>query len=72
MNMSQPTSNQKWLIALIAGLLFLLIGSPFLYRAVDSLLRGLVGPIAQNGCPTMLGLVLHAVVFLLVVRAIMW
>lgn len=69
---AKPTSNQKWLIALIAGLLFLLIGSPFLYRLVDGLLRGLVGPIAENGCPTMLGLVLHAVVFLLVVRALMY
>jgi hypothetical protein len=63
--------------ALKVGLLFLVISSPMTYKLVD----GLVGSVAravvpgaasafrvaENGCPTTYGLVVHAGVFVLAV-----
>ncbi len=66
------TSNDKWFISLVSALLFLLIASPFMYKLTDRLFS-LVGlNIADStGCPTMLGLGIHALVFLLIVRLLM-
>lgn len=56
--------NGKLKGALVAGLLFFIISHPFVYQTVDSLLRGILGPIASpSGCPTTLGLIVHSVVF---------
>jgi hypothetical protein len=45
-----------------AAVLFLIIASPFMYNIVHTILGSIV-PIATNGCPTMAGVVIHAVVF---------
>lgn len=68
----KPTSREKWIISLMSGLLFLLIASPFLYSTVGKL-AGMVGlnTSSASGCPTILGLVLHAVVFTVIVRLMM-
>ena len=68
--------SRKAQAALIGGLLFFIISSPATYRLVDSLVGGLVTAViptfadvfkvAQAGCPTTYGLVLHATVFSLV------
>jgi hypothetical protein len=62
--------------ALTAALLFYVISSPFTYRLVDQVIGGVVGAvvpqfgslfkIAEAGCPTNYGLIVHAVVFGLV------
>ena len=59
--------------ALILALLFFVISSPALYRAVDSIVSPIVGSIApqlswtlkvaEGGCPTTYGLLVHSVVF---------
>lgn len=49
---------------LVAALLYYIVANPMTYRLVDSLLGGLVGPIAgPSGCPTNLGVIVHAIVF---------
>ena len=56
--------NGKLKGALIAGLMFFIISNPMIYKLVDSLARGLLGPIASpSGCPTTWGLIVHSVVF---------
>jgi hypothetical protein len=65
--------TRKAQAAIIAGLLFFVVSSPLTYRLVDSLIGGLVVSVvpsmaslftvAQAGCPTTYGLVLHSVVF---------
>jgi len=62
--------------ALMAALLFYVVSSPFTYRLVDRLIGGVVGSVipqfshylcvAEAGCPTNYGLLLHAGVFGLV------
>ena len=59
--------------ALTLALLFFVISSPYTYKLVDSLVGSLVGSlvpqlswalkVAEGGCPTTYGLLLHAAVF---------
>lgn len=56
--------NGKIKGALVAGLLFFILSHPFVYRAVDALLRDSTGPIATpSGCPTTWGVIVHSVAF---------
>jgi hypothetical protein len=66
------TNKDKWVIALLSGLLFLLIASPFLFSVVNGVTSSFGLHIANaNGCPNLGGLLLHAIVFILVVRLLM-
>jgi hypothetical protein len=65
--------SRKLQASLVAALLFYVVSSPFTYRLVDQLVGGVVGAvvpqftslfkIAEAGCPTNYGLLVHAVVF---------
>ena len=63
-----PSSEQKWRISLFSAVLFLLVVHPLTYKLTNQLLSGVIGPISINGCPTNVGLILHTVVFILLVR----
>ena len=66
------TSKDKWIVSIIAGLLFLLIASPFLFSAVNSITSSFGMTIAsKDGCPNLGGLLLHSIVFMLIVRLLM-
>lgn len=68
--------SRKATAALTAAVLFFVVSSPFTYRLVDSVVGGVVGSvvpqftslfkIAEAGCPTNYGLLVHSVVFGLV------
>lgn len=69
---AQVSNRDKWIISAIAGLIFLVIGSPYVYRLVDGLTKRIGFRTAnKEGLPTTMGLVLHAVVYALIVRALM-
>ena len=56
--------NGKLKAALVAGFMFFIISHPIVYKLVDSLIGGLLGPIASpGGCPTTWGLIVHSAVF---------
>jgi hypothetical protein len=65
--------SRKAQASVVAALLFFVVSSPLTYRLVDSLVGGVVTAVvpalapmfkvAQAGCPTNYGLILHAVVF---------
>jgi len=66
------SDQDKWLIAFLAGVLFIIIASPWLYRIVNSILEPLGLKTAdEDGSPTGLGLVTHGIVFILIVRLMM-
>lgn len=68
--------SRKATAALTAAVLFFVVSSPFTYRLVDSVVGGVVGSvvpqfttlfkIAEAGCPTNYGLLVHSAVFGLV------
>ena len=65
--------SRKAQASLVAAILFFVVSSPLTYRLVDSLIGGIVTmvipasadlfKVAQAGCPTNYGLVLHSAVF---------
>ena len=62
------TSAQKWQISIFSAILFYIIASPFLFNLVNSITSQFGITVANNGCPTSLGLFIHAIVFLLLTR----
>ena len=68
--------SRKFQAALMAALLFYVVSSPFTYKMVDKLIGGFVEvlvpysssffKIAESGCPTNYGLLVHSAVFGLV------
>jgi hypothetical protein len=64
-----PKQKTKIMISLMAALLFFVVANPDTFKMV----RNVVGPwvASPTGCPTMQGLVLHSVVYLLLTWIIM-
>jgi len=62
-------AQQKFLISVMSALVFFVISTPKTYRLTRSIFgKWVSGP---TGCPTIRGLVLHAVVFVLITWAMM-
>ena len=62
--MKIPGVSPKLSAAIVAGLMFFIISNPIVYKLVDQLIGGLLGPIATpSGCPTTWGLIVHSAVF---------
>jgi hypothetical protein len=56
--------SAKLKAAIVAGIMFFIISNPIVYKAVDGVAGGLLGPIASpGGCPTTWGLIVHSAVF---------
>jgi len=69
---SKKTNMDKWKYTLITTFLFLIIVNPATYKLVNGLLGKVVGKISsKDGCPTILGIMVHAVVFTLLLRGMM-
>ncbi len=53
-------------------IIFLIVSLPFTYKITNSLLGNIIGKLADSsGCPTPLGLFIHAIVFGLIVYGLM-
>lgn len=73
--------SRKVQASLVGALLFYVISSPFTYRVVDNIVGTVVRAVipqfasifkvAEAGCPTNYGLLVHAAVFGLVAYALM-
>jgi hypothetical protein len=62
----------KWQISLFSALIFLLVVHPMTYKLTQKLFGGILGKIADpSGCPTTVGLALHTIVYILLVRGSM-
>lgn len=64
-------SEDKWKYSLYSAIIFLLISSPYTYMLMNSLLGSVVAVSSSAGCPTIVGLLLHALVFMLIIRGMM-
>ena len=62
------SSSEKWNITFFSAVIFLLVVNPYTYNLTQSIFSKILGPIANNGCPTMVGLLLHTAVYILLVR----
>lgn len=66
------TSNQKWLIAIVLGIIFLIVSIPIIYNLSNTLFSKInLRTTYDNGLPTPFGLVLHTLIFIIIVRILM-
>lgn len=66
------SSSTKWQITFFSAFLFLLVVNPYTYKLTQRFLGGIVGKIAdRSGCATLLGLSIHTLVYILLVRGSM-
>jgi len=68
----KPLSEQdKWVVSFIASIIFLLIASPFMFRLTGAVFSKLGLETEDDGCPNLIGLLIHSAVFALLIRASM-
>ena len=66
------SSYKKWQISIFSAFIFILVVNPYTYLFTQQILGGLIGKIADSsGCPTFLGLSVHTIVYVLLVRGSM-
>jgi hypothetical protein len=67
-----PSTATKISATIQSVIAFFLVSLPFTYKLTNGLLGGIVGKLAdESGCPTMLGLLVHSLVFGLIVWGLM-
>lgn len=68
-----PTNQEKWIISVISALLFYIIALPQTYECITNpIIETVTGiELEKKGKPTTIGVMIHAVVFLLIVRYMM-
>lgn len=67
----EPTDMDKWRWSFFTAILFLIIVNPMTYKFVQKLLGGFVKIADASGCPTTNGILVHALVFMGLVRGLM-
>jgi hypothetical protein len=70
---NEPSSNRKLLIAIIFGLIFAILSSPVVYQITNYIsmkLGGVETTIGQG--PTIIGLIIQTLIFIIVIRIILW
>ena len=72
-NSTQPTSGQKWWAAVILGFVFALLSSPTAYHITSQASVAIGGStlIEGNG-PYLSGLLIQTIIFIIIVRLILW
>jgi len=66
------SSYKKWQISIFSALIFVLVIHPYTYMFTQKLLGGLLGKIADgSGCGTSLGVIIHTILYILLVRGSM-
>jgi len=70
---TQPTSGQKWWAAVLLGFIFALVSSPVAYQITSKISTsvGGISLIDGNG-PKFLGLLIHTIIFIIIIRIILW
>lgn len=65
------SQKKEWIISFWSALVFLIISSPLLYK-ITNIVTYKIGFISStDGKPNIIGLILHTIVFLLLVRFMM-
>ena len=66
------SSYKKWQISIFSAFIFVLVIHPYTYQLTQQMFGRILGKIAEaNGCPTIRGLILHTLVYILLVRGSM-
>lgn len=68
------TNSMKWWLAIFLGVLFFIIAFGGTYNLTNAIWTSVGLPTYLNapGCPNVFGVFLHAIVFALLIRLILW
>lgn len=72
MNTCDLSEGKKWMIILVVGLLFFIVAAPFTFNFTSQIFNKLGWKLVVNGAPTYTGIVIHAIVFMLLLRLLMF
>lgn len=68
----KPTNEDKWRWTLMTVVIFIIVVNPLTYMLMNGLFKNVGMKLSSaTGCPTVLGLVIHTIVFTLLLRGIM-
>ena len=66
------TIDKKISATIQSMIIFIIISLPITYKTTNSILGNIIGKLADpSGCPTTLGLIVHAIVFGLIIFGLM-
>jgi hypothetical protein len=65
------TNMDKWRYTLYTTILFLIVVNPMTYKLVNMILGKIAKIADKSGCPTTVGMLVHALVFTLLLRGLM-
>lgn len=69
----QPSSGQKWWASFILGFLFAIISSSAAYFVTSKITTSLGGlPLMYGPGPSFVGLLVHTIIFIIIIRIILW
>jgi len=73
-NMPYVTNSMKWWLALFLGALFFLLALPYTYQLINMGITGVGLPSVLTGdsCPTVMAVLINAILFVLIIRLILW
>lgn len=68
------TGSMKWWLSIFLGVLFFIIAFPGTYNVTNAIWTSLGFPsfLTAPGCPSTLAVLIHALVFAIIIRLIMW
>lgn len=67
-----PKNIDKWRVAIIIGIIFIILTAPIIFGFSNSIFSKVGLSTCDNkGRPTLLGWLLHAIVFIIIVRVLM-
>jgi hypothetical protein len=65
------TEKDKWVISIIGGILFLIVSMPSMYDLTNMVGKRMGIEYATKGGPTVAGLIVHTIVFILLFRLVL-
>ena len=70
----KPSTNDKWRYTLLTTIVFLIVVNPITYKLTNKLFSRFLGSVASpsGGCPSTIGILLHAAVFTVILRYMMY
>jgi|TARA_B110000259_G_C14033457_1_gene407877 hypothetical protein len=72
MTQKKLSETKKWLISFMSSVAFIIISLPITYIITGKLTDVINFSTSKNGCPNIFGIILHALVFAVVVRLMMF
>jgi hypothetical protein len=69
---TSPKNIDKWRIAIIIGIIFIILTSPIIFGFSDNIFSKIrISTCDRKGRPTLFGWLLHAIIFIIIIRILM-